>query len=168
MSKSSIASLLVIDSCVWIDLAKGMVLEEVFQLPYKIVDPDVLTQEEVRPTNWDKLANLGLNLIPASSDEVAEVSRINNTNRSISFYDASALELAKRVNSLLLTDDGSLIKVAEEHSVQVQGITWLLNEMVSHKCLSDTQAITALERINQSGHAIRDEEIARWKKRWTR
>ncbi len=101
MSESSIIPTLVIDSCIWIDLAKGIVLEEVFQLPHKIVDPEVLTQEEVRPTNWDKLANLGLNLIPASSDEVIEVSRINNTNRSISFYDASALELAKRANSLL-------------------------------------------------------------------
>lgn len=167
MSETSTTPVLVIDSCIWIDLAKGGVLEEVFQLPQKIIDPDVLIQEEVRPTNWEKLANLGINFNPASSDEVAEVSRINNANRSISFYDASALELAKRVNGLLLTDDGQLIKAAREHSVQVEGIIWLLNEMVTHKCISGIEAIAALERINQSGHTILETEIAKWKKRWT-
>lgn len=168
MSESSTTPALVIDSCIWIDLANGTVLEEVFQLRYKIIDPDVLIQEEVRPTNWEKLANLGLNFIPASSDEVVEVSRINNANRSISFYDASALELAKRVNGLLLTDDRQLSNAAREHSVQVEGIAWLLNEMVTQKCISGIQAIAALERINQGGHAIREAEIARWKERWAR
>ena len=168
MSESSTISSLVIDSCIWIDLANGIVLEEVFQLTYKIIDPEVLIQEEVRPTNWEKLANLGLNFIPASPDEVAETSRINNAFRPISFYDASALELAKRVNGLLLSDDRQLIKATKEHSVQVEGITWLLNEMVTQRCISGTEAIAALERIDQSGHAISDEETARWKERWTR
>jgi len=158
----------VIDACIWIDLANGIVLEEAFQLPYKIIDPDVLVQEEVRPTNWDKLENLGLNFIPASSDEVAEVSRINNAIRSISFYDAAVLELAKRVKGLLLTDDGSLIKTAREHSVHVEGITWLLNKMLTHSCISGSAAIIALERINQGGHAISEVEMARWKKQWAR
>jgi len=168
MSESSTIPSLVIDACIWIDLANGIVLEEAFQLPYKIIDPDVLVQEEVRPTNWDKLENLGLNFIPASSDEVAEVSRINNAIRSISFYDAAVLELAKRVNGLLLTDDSSLIKVAKEHSVQVEGIIWLLDEMVTHNCISGYEAIAALERINQNRHAISEVDMARCKKQWAR
>mgnify|MGYP001040112677 CR=1 FL=1 len=148
------------------DLANGIVLEEAFQIPYKIIDPDVLVQEEVRPTNWDKLENLGLIFIPASFDELAEVSRINNAIRSISFYDAAVLELAKRVNGLLLTDDSSLIKVAKEHSVQVEGIIWLLDEMVTHNCISGSAAIIALERINQNRHAISEVDMVRWKERW--
>ena len=169
MDESSTTPPLVIDSCIWIDLANGIVLEEAFQLPYKIIDPDMLIQEEIRPTNWEKLTNLGLNFIPASSDDMAEVvSLYNGTNRRISFYDASALELAKRVNGRLLTDDQRLSNTAREHSVQVEGITWLLNEMVTHNCISGTEAIAALERINQGGHAIREAEIASWKERWAR
>ncbi len=167
MSKTPSTHPLVIDSCIWIDLAKGGVLEEVFQLPHKIIDPDVLIQEEVRSTNLEKLVNLGLNLIPASSENVVEVSRINNSKINISFYDASALELANRMNGVLLTDDGQLIKTAREYSVQVEGVTWLLNELATHRCISGPKAITALERINQSGHTIRDEEIESWKERWT-
>lgn len=167
MDESSTTPSLVIDSCIWIDLANGIVLEEAFQLPYKIIDPNVLIQEEVRPTNWEKLANLGVNLIPATSDEVAEASRINNAYRSISFYDASALELATRLNGLLLTDDSNLTMAARENSVQVEGIIWLLNEMVTHGCISGSEAIAAMERINQSGHAIHDKEITRLTERWT-
>lgn len=167
MSGSSTTLPLVIDSCIWIDLAKGGVLEEVFQLPYKIIGPNVLIQEEVRPTNWEKLTNLGLSLIPATSNEVEEISRLDNANRSISFYDASVLELAKRVNGLLLTDDGLFIKAVRKHSVHVEGIIWLLDEMVIHSCISGPKAITALERINQSGHTIRDEEIESWKEQWS-
>ena len=167
MSNSSTTPALVIDSCIWIDLANGVVLEEVFQLPHKIIDPDVLIQEEIRPTNWEKLTNLGLNFVPASSDEMAEVLNLyNGANRRISFYDASALELAKRVNGLLLTDDRRLINAAQEHSMTVEGITWLLDVMVTNACISGTDAIAALERINQSGHAIHGEENTSWKERW--
>ena len=169
MNESSATPTLVIDSCIWIDLANGIVLEEVFQLPHKIIDPDVLTQEEIKPTNWEKLVNLGLNFIPASSEEMADVLSIyDNANRRISFYDASALELAKRINGLLLTDDRRLTNAAKEHSVQVEGITWLLDIMVSSGCISGTESIAALERINQSGHTITDEEISRWKTHWIR
>ena len=104
----------------------------------------------------------------ASPDEMTEVLKIyNDANRRVSFYDASALELAKRVNCLLLTDDRRLIVTAQEHSVQVVGITWLLDIMVAHGCIPGSKAIIALERINQSGHAIRSEEMRRWKEKWT-
>jgi predicted nucleic acid-binding protein len=157
---------IVIDTCIWIDLAKAGILQEAFSLPYKLIDPDLIVQEEVRPTNWHKLANLGLNFIPASVDEVVEVSRIRNANRNISFYDASVLELAKRLAVTLVTDDGSLTKVARNFSVPVEGITWLLNEMVIHNCITGTEATIALHRINQSGHVIQTSILDKYKKMW--
>lgn len=158
---------LVIDSCIWIDLANGIILEEMFQLPHKIIDPDILIQEEVRPTNWQKLTNLGVSFISASAGEVAEVVRLNAAYRGLSFYDASVLELAMRLNYILLTDDNRLKKAARDNAVHSEGILWLLNEMVTCGCITGTEAIVAMERIHHSGHAIREAERLNWKKQWS-
>jgi hypothetical protein len=72
------------------------------------------------------------------------------------------------VNCLLLTDDRQLINTAQEHSVQVRGIAWVLDVMVMHGCISGTRAIAALERINQSGHTIRSGEMIKWKEKWAK
>lgn len=141
-------------------------MEKAFNLPFEFVDPDLMVQEDIWPTSWDQLSHLGLKFIPASADEIAVIVKIKGENRSLSFYDAAALELAKRLDFLLLTDDHALSKVARKHAVRVEGITWVLNEMVTNKCISGREAITALEIIDLSGHAIREAEMAKWKKVW--
>lgn len=169
MDESTSKPALVLDSCIWIDLANGNVLDVIIQLPYRIIVPDLLTQEEIRPTNWEDVSRLGIDFIPALPEDLEEISRIyNQSNRSISFPDASALELAKRVSGLLITDDRRLTNTARNYSVQVEGVIWLLNEMVIKKHITGIEAASALDHINQRGHTIQEAELLRWKEVWAR
>jgi predicted nucleic acid-binding protein len=159
---------IVIDSCVWIDLANGNVLEEAFCLPFKLIDADVMQQEQIHPTNWPKLQKLGLILMQASAHQIFDIVTIKNENRGLSFYDASALELAIRENCRLLTDDRYLIKIAGKYQVDVCGVTWLLNEMVHQSCLTGSAALAALKRIDGSGHAISSHDLKFWTEHWSK
>jgi predicted nucleic acid-binding protein len=168
MQEATSKPAVVIDSCIWIDLANGEVLDRVFQLPHRIIVPEFLTQEEIRPTNWEELSRQGLVFMPASPLDLEEVSRIYNGAKGTIFLpDAAALELARRVSGLLLTDDRRLAIVARDNSVQVEGIIWLLNEMAAQKHIAGYQAAEALEQMHRSGHTIPELELLRWKERWT-
>jgi predicted nucleic acid-binding protein len=168
MANISKSASLVVDSCIWIDLAHGNIVTDVFCLPFNLIDPDLMTQEKIHPANWRKLVNLGLVLVPATSDQVLTVASIKNGNPGLSFFDAAALELATREGCKLLTDDKYLKKIAGNYQVEVRGVTWLLNEMAENACLPGYAAFTALCLIHQKGHAIKASEMNLWKKQWAK
>jgi predicted nucleic acid-binding protein len=143
---------LVSDSSVLIDLERGQLLEPVFSLPDRLVVPDYLYQKELKDYNGEQLCEMGLVVAELSPVSVERAENYRKISRALSLSDSFALSLAKEHGYLLLTGDQRLRALAEQETVDVHGLLWLLDRMEAEAvCTLDIldeglQRITAHQR----------------------
>lgn len=115
-----------------IDLAKTRLLECLLQLPYRFVIPDVLYADEIitlRHYHREQLLDIGFELGKLDGPQVGKVSAYNQQYPALSLNDCFALVMAETTpDAVLLTGDQRLRRVAEQQSVAVHGILWILDQ----------------------------------------
>lgn len=132
---------LVSDSSVLIDLERGNLLEAVFSLPDRLIVPDYLYKQELQEYNGQILCDLGLQVAELSPASVERAEGYRKISRALSLSDSFALSLAKEHGFILLTGDQKLRVLAEQETVDVHGLLWLLDRM-------EAQAVCALAVLN--------------------
>jgi len=140
-------------------------LDEVFELGLQLVTTDLVVAELDRPKG-DLLVQRGLKAISLSGAEVGEILQLRARHRRLSFADLSALLLARKFSSMLLTGDRRLRKLAKAHGLEVHGILWVLEELVRRGTLKPARAARALEAIIQGGARLPREECRRLLQKW--
>ncbi len=93
-------------------------MEKIFNLPYKIVCPDILFYDELINNEGDLLLSFGIEILELNNMEMQEVENFSNENRSISFNDTTAFILAKNRKYTLVTGDKALRKIAGRNNVE--------------------------------------------------
>lgn len=147
----------VVDTSIIIDLYRGEILAEFFKLPYIFVTADVILEELLVPEG-KLLIEFGLRIDGLEGSYVLEVFQLRAIHRKPSANDLFAFMLAKNLNATLLTNDGSLRKVAQQYKIPVHGVLWILDEMVRLNVLPKHQAAVTLHLICDSGsHLPKDE-----------
>lgn len=141
------ATLLVSDTSVLVDLERGGILNALFQLPFDIGVPDVLYDLELRDWEGPNLVAAGLKVLALDGDGVALAQRYRGHDPRLSLPDAFALALAKTENHILLAGDASLRALAEIEEVEVHGVLWVMDAMEAHKALSSAELRQALTLI---------------------
>ncbi|MEC4813797.1 MAG: hypothetical protein SAK29_11085 [Scytonema sp. PMC 1069.18] len=140
--------IIVSDSSCLIDLRKASLLEALINLPYEITIPDTLFSDELvdfTETERTALVNSGLKVLETPSIGIIRVQTISQSFPSLSIYDCFAFTLAESFpNSILLTGDKTLRKVAANHSIEVHGILWAVDEMYKSKTATVKQLYNAL------------------------
>ena len=71
------------------------------------------------------------------------------TPGDLSIADCSVWRMAKNDNAKLLTSDAKLRKAAEKDNVEVHGILFVFDEMISNNILSPTKAIEKLDLLKE-------------------
>ena len=124
------------DTSCMIDLRKVDLLEELLQLPYTFVMPDVLFDDEWLCLTEGKKAALckkGLEVRELSSEAVGKASQHFNRHASLALNDCFALALAVETEGCtLLTGDGHLRQVAQRFGIQTRGVLWVIDELETH------------------------------------
>lgn len=140
------ATLLVSDTSVLVDLDRGGMLDEIFQLPYDIGVPDVLYDSELEEWEGPKLVGLGLRILVLDGDGVALAQRYRGQDPRLSLPDAFALALAKTENHILLAGDEGLRTLARVEKVRVHGVLWVLDQLEQKGVAADAllRALTAI------------------------
>ena len=157
---------LVIDTSILIDLHRGGVLEICFRLPFRFLAPDVIIAESHTP-NAEALVTRGwLEEVGFSREEVEQVLALVEAWRQVSTNDLFAFLAARREQAILLTGDKALRSVARRHRVEVHGIFWLLEQMVTHDLLSPRKAAQALRAMRMQGSRLPDDLFAQYLARW--
>jgi len=157
----------VVDTNILIDLHRGGVLRQFFQLPCTIFAPDVIVAELLDPSG-EVLLGLGLQRMDFSGAEVVRVVEISRNHPEVSINDLFAVLLAEKKGALLLTGDKRLRRIAEqEHNLQVHGTLWVLDQLVKRKHLSPTEASSALQKMIQSGSRLPRAECERRFQKWS-
>ena len=121
--------LLVADTSVLVDLARGNLLHETFELPYRFVVPDLLYERELRDHGGDELTALGLVVAEVTSGEVVYARDCRRDRPALSLPDVFALAVAATRRGTLITGDRRLRTLAREKGVPCHGLLWLLDEM---------------------------------------
>lgn len=144
---------LISDANILIDLEEGLLLDQIFALPFVFKIPDVLFVEELSEQHGH-LLELGLQLGELREEFMQEVFQLTQTYSKPSRNDCFALALAKQENCPLVTGDRNLRRAAEAEEVDVYGTLWLVERLLEHGIINKTQAHVAYERMEQRGRRL--------------
>ena len=141
------------DSSALIDLAKVRLIESLLRLPYEFVIPDVIyTDELLRLKHYRREELLDLGFVIGALDGPRAKMAFDYSRRysAPSLNDCFALVHAEtHDNAILLTGDGNLRKVAQNHAIEVHGILWACDLMEHHQTATATELYVALRAWHQ-------------------
>jgi len=141
------ATLLVSDTSVLIDLDRGGILHEIFVLPFDVGVPDLLYERELKHWHGPDLVPMGLRVLSLDGTGVSLGQSYRARERRLSLTDAFALALAKTGGHVLLAGDGSLRALAEVEDVECHGVLWVFDQLEQHRVLTAEQLLNALVLI---------------------
>ncbi|NEP00424.1 MAG: PIN domain-containing protein [Symploca sp. SIO2E9] len=139
--------ILISDTSCLIDLRKASLLEAFFQLPYDLVIPDVLFEQElVQFSNIEKeLIAQELRIVSLPGEGVVRVQSVSRDYPALTLNDCFALVLAEQTpNCILMTGDRNLRNLATSSGIEVHGVLWGIDEMYSARVATANQLYSAL------------------------
>ena len=150
-------------SCV-IDLLKAGLLNDLLHLPYTVVIPQPLFDDEilsVTDSYKEELLSLGLEVHEVDGNGVKRASAYYNQHRALQIHDCFALILAEDIDdSILLTGDRNLRTVATNLGIEVHGVLWATDQLEVHSIVSIQQLHEALNTLAQDALVfLPDDEI---------
>lgn len=164
-------TIVVSDTNIFIDLVKLNLLGDFFALPWDIHTTDFvineLTDYEQRIAVTAFIKRKKLTVGKLNADEIGDiVRRSNETGGKISITDFSVCLYSKKNNFILLTGDGNLRKVASNDNIDVHGILYLFDELVSYFILPPKLAAEILNQLKKINTRLPiyevDVRIQRW------
>ncbi len=163
--------IVVSDSSCLIDLRKASLLGAFLQLPYEILIPNTLFEEELlKFTETQKRTMLrgGLKVVDLPGERVVRAREIVRAAPQLSAHDGFAFALAEsHPGCILLTGDGYLRKLATSSSIQVHGFLWLIDEIHRNRLSTAQILCTALQLLaNDPAVRLPQRELAAYVKRF--
>ncbi len=144
--------IVVSDSSCLIDLRKASLLECFLRLPYEILIPNSLFEEELlRFTTAQKTALMsgGLKVIDLPGQSVLRAREVIRKVPRLSVHDGFAFVLAElHPGCILLTGDGSLRAFAIQHAMEVHGVLWVLDEIYRNHLASGETLLAAVRAFS--------------------
>lgn len=141
--------IIVSDSSCLIDLRKAALLAAFLQLPYEILIPNTLFEEELlRFTEAEKALLLGgLKIIDLPGASVLRAQQVVHDLPHLSVHDGFAFALAEaNPGCILLTGDGTLRKLAARTRIEVHGVLWVIDE-IHRNALAEVRALHAALKL---------------------
>lgn len=138
---------LVSDTSVIIDIERARLLEEMFNLPFDFVVPDLLYERELAGELGDKLLELGLGVESLSPTELTNATSIRRDNGHLSTPDTFAFAIAQYRHWTLLTGDNGLRELAVTEKVDMHGVLWVFDQFAEDGEIDFAELYLALETI---------------------
>lgn len=139
--------LIVSDSSCLIDLRKASLLEAFLDLPYEVLIPDALFEEELvrfTPAQKELLLRGGLKVVELPATSVLRARAVVGEYPQLSIHDAFAFALAESCEDcMLLTGDRGLRALAEINRLEVHGILWVIDQ-IHNMGLAPTEVLVAV------------------------
>ena len=125
--------IIVSDSSCLIDLKKASLLGVFLSLPYEILIPNTLFEDELLSfTASEKrmLVQGGLQVVDLPGQQVLRAREVIASRPRLSVHDGFAYALAEmHTGSILLTGDGQLRALATTNKIEVHGVLWVVDEI---------------------------------------
>lgn len=138
--------ILIKDSCILFDLLDLNLVDEFFTLEYEIFTTPQVISEITKDSQLEKI-NLIISTGKLKIDKEGTFESIQDLSESypgLSFTDCSVLELALRLDGIILSSDRTLRNVASRNSLKVKGMLWIINLLIDSKVITDQLALEKL------------------------
>lgn len=143
--------IIVSDSSCLIDLRKASLLAIFLRLPYEILIPDTLFEDELLSfSDGEKktLVDHGLKVIDLPGERVSRAREVIRAQPKLSIHDGFAFSLAEvHPGCVLLTGDSQLRTLAETSNIEVHGILWVFDEINKNRLMTRQALHQALSRL---------------------
>lgn len=152
----------VTDACIFIDLLDSEACSAFFQLQHEIVTTRQVWMElesDQRDILKPWIDTNQLTIITGINNVIA-VRDKNNLSKSLSIADLSVWTLASNKEGVLLTSDGTLRKMAQQHHIETHGLLWVFDQLVENGLLPVPEATEKLQFVfNQNTHYKSDQKL---------
>ena len=158
--------IVVSDTCCMIDLRKAGLLEAFLDLPYQFVMPDTLFHDEWLCLSEQEKARLqekGLEVRELPGPLVSRAYQHRNEHNPLALNDCFALALAEDIDqSILMSGDKALRRVADEAGIEVRGILWIVDELDNNHTVNLQRLYDVLQLFKEDRNVyLPEEEITR-------
>lgn len=148
--------IIVSDTSCMIDLRKAELLEPLLALPYTFVMPDTLFEDEwlcLTPAEKKTLRDRGLEVRELPGAAVERATDYFNRHRRLKLNDCFALALSEDIDdSILLTGDRLLRRVAEDTGLEVRGVLWIIDEL-------EARAVVPVRRLHEVLQRFQEDDL---------
>ena len=148
--------IVVSDTSCMIDLRKAELSEALLRLPYTFVMPDTLFEDEwldLSDEEKSRLRDMGLEVRSLPGPLVQRAIGYFNQHSRLKLNDCFALTLAEEIeNSILMTGDGPLRRIAGDKGMEARGVLWATDEMEEHD-------VVPLDRIHRALRHFHEDDL---------
>jgi predicted nucleic acid-binding protein len=162
--------IVVSDSSCIIDLRKASLMDVFLRLPYEVLIPNTLFEEElldITEAQRRALIREGLNIVDLPGAGVLRAQQVIRSAPRLSVNDGFAFALAEsHPGCILLTGDSCLRSLAVTHKIEVHDFLWIIDELHRHT-LTAADVLSAALRLlagDPSNRLPRQELVALIKK----
>ncbi len=162
--------ILINDANILIDLIHLEMLQHFSKLNFELFSTDFVLNE-INGEQREQIDNLTqsqiLNVIETeSADDYIGISSILANTNGLSFEDCSVWYYSKKMNGTLITGDGRLRKQATKQNIEVRGILFIFDQMVSQGIISAPYAAKKLIQLKQLNSRLPKKELDRRISEW--
>jgi hypothetical protein len=143
--------IIISDSSCLIDLRKASLLAAFLRLPFEILTPNTLFEDELLSfTAAEKLSLIrdGLKVVDLPGVQVSRARDVIRSRPRLSIHDGFAFALAEaHATCILLTGDSELRSLAESSRIEVHGVLWVCDQLFDGKLSTAEQLLAALSQL---------------------
>ncbi len=169
MSEGEAVKVTVKDACVLIDLANGGLLEAWFELGIETHTTDLVIRQVKAEQYWPLISGLmndgRLKVATLSGAEMERLLR-ELGGLPVGLEDQTALFLALKLDAILLTGDRRLRLEGLKRQVEVHGVLWILDLLVTRKVVVPRLAAQKLRLMLTEGAFLPTDECEKRLQAW--
>jgi predicted nucleic acid-binding protein len=143
--------IIISDSSCLIDLRKASLLGVFLRLPFEILIPNTLFEDELLSlTNDEKKALLrgGLKVVDLPGAQVSRAREVIRAQPRLSIHDGFAFALAEiNHGCILLTGDSRLRAIGETSQIEVHGVLWVFDQILGNQLATTATLHAALSHL---------------------
>jgi len=145
--------IIISDTSCLIDLRKAALLAAFLRLPFEILIPNTLFEDELLSFTADEKRALikdGLKIVDLLGVQVSRARDVIRARPRLSIHDGFAFALAEiHSGCILLTGDSELRSLAENSRIEVHGVLWVCDQLFEGKLSTAEQLHAALSQLAQ-------------------
>lgn len=145
--------IIVSDSSCLIDIRKAALIDAFLKLPYEILIPNTLFEDELlKFTDVQKRALIsgGIKIIDLPGESVLRAQQAVREVPQLSIHDGFAFALAESHQScILLTGDRSLRAFATDRKIEVHGLLWVIDQLHRNNLVAVKALLAALQLFDK-------------------
>jgi rRNA-processing protein FCF1 len=155
-----------IDTNILFDFLEGDIFDALFLLPLDFLLSDMIIHEFYKSFSAVELSQKGVQIQILSDKEIDEIHAIKLEHNELSLEDVSLLFLSRKYETMIISNDGPLRRLADTERIEYHGTLWILGELIRLEHLSPEDAAEALKQMLKKGRWLPRGECDKLIKKW--